>query len=120
MISHFLFQTLSENAIRKRQDDAKLAELRAKLKKAREQAGTSAEGEEDNKDEVEDLSSISSAPVTDKAARLIGEALFINFSTFHFSFLFLILSFAFPHSVANRQFRKVNIFQDCDYEIEIS
>nr|XP_027224747.1 ecto-NOX disulfide-thiol exchanger 2-like [Penaeus vannamei] len=65
-------QTLSENAIRKRQDDAKLAELRAKLKKAREQAGTSAEGEEDNKDEVEDLSSISSAPVTDKAARLIG------------------------------------------------
>lgn len=65
-------QTLSENAVRKRQDDAKMAELQAKLKKLREQAGGNGEGEEDCKDETEDLLSISTAPLTDKTAQLIG------------------------------------------------
>lgn len=67
-------QTLSENAVRKRQDDAKMAELQAKLKKLKEQVGGGAEGgEEDSKEEVDDLlSSLQSAPLSDKTARLIG------------------------------------------------
>lgn len=67
-------QTLSENAVRKRQDDAKMAELQAKLKKLREQVGGGTEGgEEDNKEEVDDLlSSLQSAPLSDKTARLLG------------------------------------------------
>ncbi|KAG0723510.1 Ecto-NOX disulfide-thiol exchanger 1 [Chionoecetes opilio] len=67
-------QTLSENAVRKRQDDAKTAELHAKVKKLKEQVGTGTEGgEEEAKEEADDLlSSLSTGPLSDKTARLIG------------------------------------------------
>lgn len=62
-------QTLSENAARKRQDDAKMSELQSKVKKLREQSGFT-DGDDDCKEESDDLSA--SAPLSDKTARLIG------------------------------------------------
>ena len=60
--------------MRKRQDDAKMAEIQAKMKKLREQVGGGSEGgDEEGKEEVDDLlSSLPTAPLTDKSARLIG------------------------------------------------
>ena len=50
-----------------------MAELQAKLKKLREQIGGGTEGgEEEGKEEVDDLSSLPTAPLSDKSARLIG------------------------------------------------
>lgn len=65
---------MSENAVRKRQDDAKMAEMQAKLKKLRELHGAGCEGgEDDNRDEGDDLAPLPPPPLSDKTARLIGE-----------------------------------------------
>lgn len=52
-----------------------MAELQAKMKKLKEQIGGGSEGgEEEGKEEVDDLlSSLPSAPLSDKNARLIGK-----------------------------------------------
>lgn len=51
-----------------------MAEMQAKLKKLRELHGSGCEGgEDDNRDEGDDLAPLPPPPLSDKTARLIGE-----------------------------------------------